>query len=265
MEELEGLEFKTHNILLPNGVRTVPERSVTLENSPWFKQIVRHIRIVFGKTTEGIRIVDLGCCEGGYSIELAKLGYDVTGIDIRRRNLKHAEGLKRVFKLRNVHFQMADVNDFAEFGEFDVVLCWGILYHLEDPARLLEKIGENCKKLLLLDTHFAFGENESETHPNPHRLGEICFHKGLQGRWFREYAPNTSDEVKEGAIWSANSNEQSFWLKKEYLIQKIRQVGFDAVSEQFDGFNGSIAEDLMAGNHYYRESRGFFLGIKDLK
>jgi len=36
-----------------------------------------------------IKIVDLGCLEGGYSVEFARNGYDVLGMEIREINIQN--------------------------------------------------------------------------------------------------------------------------------------------------------------------------------
>src|SRR5262249_14236815 len=42
-------------------------------------------------------------------------------------------------------------------GSFDVVYCYGLLYHLAEPARALERMAEACTGLLLLETAVSPG------------------------------------------------------------------------------------------------------------
>jgi SAM-dependent methyltransferase len=44
---------------------------------------------------------------------------------------------------------------------FDIVHCYGLLYHTEDPAAVLEAIARKCTGLLLLETCVAFGNHEA--------------------------------------------------------------------------------------------------------
>jgi hypothetical protein len=46
---------------------------------------------------------------------------------------------------------------------FDVVHCYGLLYHLNDPERALAFLSESASKLLFLETCVSFG-NEEATH-----------------------------------------------------------------------------------------------------
>lgn len=41
---------------------------------------------------------------------------------------------------------------FGDLGRFDVVFCYGLLYHVRDPEQLLRHMAEVCDDLLLLET-----------------------------------------------------------------------------------------------------------------
>ena len=51
--------------------------------------------------------------------------------------------------------------------EFDIVYCYGVLYHLEKPAEALGYLASRCRAMLFVETAVSFGEEE-ELHP----LGE---------------------------------------------------------------------------------------------
>jgi SAM-dependent methyltransferase len=46
-------------------------------------------------------------------------------------------------------------------GAFDVVYCYGLLYHLTKPAEAIEFMARCCRRLLLLETCVSFGDDES--------------------------------------------------------------------------------------------------------
>ncbi|RKZ52402.1 MAG: class I SAM-dependent methyltransferase [Candidatus Parabeggiatoa sp. nov. 3] len=72
------------------------------------------------------RILDIGCGTGRHAIELAKRGYQVTGIDLSESQLKRAQ---QKAKNENVHidFQQADARHLDFSNEFDlvIILCEG--------------------------------------------------------------------------------------------------------------------------------------------
>jgi hypothetical protein len=60
--------------------------------------------------------------------------------------------------------------------------------------------------------------------------------------------------------WASWDNRRSFWIQREYLLQAIRDAGFDAVMEQFDCMAPHIADSML--HEYKSHGRGMFIGIK---
>jgi SAM-dependent methyltransferase len=52
-------------------------------------------------------------------------------------------------------------------SEFDIVYCYGLLYHLKEPARALRFMAERCRGKLLLETCVSLG-----TDLDPHLVAE---------------------------------------------------------------------------------------------
>ncbi len=74
--------------------------------------------------------LDAGCGVGHFSSLLQQMGLRVTAFDARAENVEEA-------RRRNpgIDFRVADAEELQpqEFGVFDLVLCFGLLYHLENP------------------------------------------------------------------------------------------------------------------------------------
>ena len=68
--------------------------------------------------------------------------------------MAQAQFVKEALDLTNVEFRKLDLYDLSadEVGTFDVVLCFGILYHLEDPVRGMKVMSELCTHAMLVDT-----------------------------------------------------------------------------------------------------------------
>ncbi|MCR5219180.1 class I SAM-dependent methyltransferase [Treponema sp.] len=84
---------------------------------------------------EGInpRIADIGAGTGRYSIELSRQGYDVTAVELVKRNLD-----KILAKHEKVKCWQGDARNlsFLEDEKFDVTLMFGPLYHLHGEEKL---------------------------------------------------------------------------------------------------------------------------------
>ena len=78
----------------------------------------------------GAKILEIGAATGRYSIALAKMGYDVTAVDLTP---VHVEIMKRKSRrLKNFRCMVADALDLSMFKDnsFDMVLNLGPMYHL---------------------------------------------------------------------------------------------------------------------------------------
>ena len=70
---------------------------------------------------------------GHYAIEFAMQGATVVGIEGRESNVQKAIFAKDILNLENLTFYQDDVRNLSaeKYGQFDIVLCSGILYHLD--------------------------------------------------------------------------------------------------------------------------------------
>ena len=106
------------------------------------------------KKLSGLRVLDIGCAEGYFSFLAEKRGaLEVVAIDsfpdsIRRFNIcRAALDSKATAYLSSVY----DLSP-RTFGTFDLVLFYGVLYHLRNPLLALERILDVCTGTLLLQT-----------------------------------------------------------------------------------------------------------------
>ena len=275
-----NIEFTAHNIRLDNGTCTKPEMGNTMEAYPRFLAAKRILETVFPGDKRNVRIADVGCLEGGYAVEFARLGFQVLGIEIRETNIAACNYVKANTKLPNLEFVKDNALNIGRYGGFDAVFCCGLLYHLEKPRNFLEILAGVTRKLVILQTHFSVDSSPSapaatgsprrwlsklrKARPVPvekYVLSDLVENEGLQGRWYIEFNDGESFNQRETSRWASWDNRKSFWIQREYLLQAIRDTGFDLVLEQFDELGPQIAESLLRG--YYRtDHRGTFIGIR---
>ncbi|MGC2332173.1 MAG: class I SAM-dependent methyltransferase [Candidatus Acidiferrales bacterium] len=96
--------------------------------------------------------LDVGCGFGYFSGYLKGLGLQVTAVDGREENVN--ETAKRNPGVKCI---VADVEGISpsEFGQFDLVFCVGLLYHLENPFRAVRNLKGLCGGIALLETVVA--------------------------------------------------------------------------------------------------------------
>lgn len=96
----------------------------------------------------GKSVLDVGCGVGHLAQFFAEKGCRVVGVDGRAENIG---SLRNRYPGLEAH--VADVEgDLSGLGVFDIVLAYGLLYHLENPVLGLRNIAAVCRELLLLET-----------------------------------------------------------------------------------------------------------------
>jgi len=274
------MEFTGHNILLGNGQRTMGDKTMLLGESALWSSIRKALSFLFPGTIEErnrLRVADLGCLEGGYTVEFARMGFDTLGIEAREDNLVKCKYVKANLNLPNLKFVRDDARNIATYGKFDIVLCYGLLYHLDDPADFLKKVSGCTNKVLLLNTHFApeldpryslgFVNNfilaplQKRTglfeFTKNQRLSSLQVNEGYRGRWKKEWNRRSSQSSIEKSLWASYNNHRSFWLCKKDLTKALHAAKFDSVFEQFD-FTGDLLPDNFT--HFYQ--RSMFVALK---
>ena len=97
---------------------------------------------------EGSAVIDLGCGPGRHSLELARRGYDVVGVDRTSPFLEEAAGRARKENL-NIEFLLEDIRSFVRPGCFDLALSlftsFGYFEDGEDNQHVLDNSYKSLK------------------------------------------------------------------------------------------------------------------------
>jgi FkbM family methyltransferase len=106
---------------------------------------VKRLKPALGLSTA----VDAGCGVGFFSQTLAECGLSTCGFDARAENVEEA---RRRFV--GIPFEQADVEarEISQLGPFDLVLCFGLLYHLENPLQAIRNLHAITEKCLVLES-----------------------------------------------------------------------------------------------------------------
>ncbi len=85
--------------------------------------------------------LDIGAGEGADAIRLARLGYEVTAVDI---SVAAGEKIERFAAEAgvNVRVQVADIARYQFDDAYDVVICNGVLHYVADKAGVVRRMQE---------------------------------------------------------------------------------------------------------------------------
>jgi 2-polyprenyl-3-methyl-5-hydroxy-6-metoxy-1,4-benzoquinol methylase len=195
------------------------------EMDPRLRRVLQISSDITGKPLEKLRVLDLACLEGHFGIEFALHGSTVVGLEGREANLEKARFVKRVLCLDNLELVLDDVRNLNEdrHGFFDVVLCLGILYHLDAPdvMNFVEKISTICKRVAIIDTHISPSDEASYSWNQ----------KLYWGRYAKEHDTKATSAEKLASAWYSLDNTESFQFTRASLCNLLRHVGFTSVYE----------------------------------
>lgn len=97
---------------------------------------------------KGAKILDLACGHGRHAIELARRGYDVTGLDYSKHFINIARETAKKFKI-DVKFVQGDMRRLSHVNKFDAVInmftSFGYFDDENDNIKVLNKIARALK------------------------------------------------------------------------------------------------------------------------
>ncbi|MEN2992889.1 MAG: class I SAM-dependent methyltransferase [Bacteroidia bacterium] len=93
--------------------------------------------------------LDVGAGVGYFSRFLKDRGFEVVGVEGREENVQEAQR-----RHPDIQFLCRNVEDpsLPDLGTFDLVLAFGILYHLENPFAAVRNIVKMTKHVLLIES-----------------------------------------------------------------------------------------------------------------
>ncbi len=213
------------NFVLPDGTLTRP--GMAPDADPRVDLVLDTASRLIPRPLSSLRILDVGCCEGGIAIGLARAGAaEVVGVDVREAHVEKARFVAQALGVMNTRFERVDMlhlND-AGLGIFDLVVCAGVRYHVDAPdiAPFLQALRHHCRGTLFLDTHIAMRPIEQFGDATP-----------MLGCSFVEHEGDGPD-VKIARRWSSATNDMSFWLTERSLANALLDAGFEGVCRLLD-------------------------------
>ena len=241
LPKLAGIDYKRAALEYPNVLDA--ERSHYLRTKPFYNlahkpekhsgdgmdaETHRHfcdfanMAVALGLPA-GARILDVGCGSGWLSEYFARLGYDVTGIDISADLIRMAR--ERVEKIpygvdheTSLHcrFQTHDIETAALEEKFHAVICYDSLHHLEDERSVFRHLAAMLE------------------------VGGLLFI--LEGE--KPLAGSATETELRGVMEQYGTLESPF--SDEYLRSLLNGNGFAIVGD-YISVNGLFEREMLAG------------------
>jgi 2-polyprenyl-3-methyl-5-hydroxy-6-metoxy-1,4-benzoquinol methylase len=229
-------EWTAHSIQIVEGLST-------LESPGDDHRLIRIVQLIADlvpKPMAECRVLDLACGEGQYAIECALHGAEVVAIEGREANIAKVQFVKDALSLDRLSLHQDDVRTLSreQYGSFDIVICSGILYHLDTPDvfEFAKRIGEVCRGLAIVDTQISLND----------RIRFEYDGREYWGDYYREHAPEASPTERLKDLWASIENIKSVWLTRPSLYNLLRHVGFTTVLECHVPSMGNLAVDRVS-------------------
>ncbi|HTS29923.1 MAG TPA: methyltransferase domain-containing protein [Bryobacteraceae bacterium] len=177
--ELNRLGFY-HSIELPDG--RVIQGLQTLEQLR-----LRLAQFPIPADLTGKRVLDIGAWDGWFSFEMEKRGARVLAVD----SAEHTQfRVARDLLGSQVDYQIADICRLTpqDVGRFDIVLFFGVLYHLKHPMLALENVCDLATGMACVESFVSDDGSDLSAPP----VMEFYETTELRGQFDNWVGPNTS-------------------------------------------------------------------------
>jgi len=103
------------------------------------------------------KVLEVGAGIGLHTEFFERRGCDVLSTDGNPGNV--AEMMRRYPGRRACVLDLDLAADISHLGGFDIVYCYGTLYHLSKPEQALKALSQVCREMILLETCVSLGEH----------------------------------------------------------------------------------------------------------
>lgn len=224
--------------LLPAEAGNVTAGRDALFDDPRIHWALEHFAR-WGVPAQGATALDLGPLEGGHSYMLLKAGAkSVTAVEANRSAYLKCLLVKELLGLNDLRLLHGDAVAYLEQDgpACDIAIASGLLYHLTNPVRLIERLGARARAVFIwtmvydADFNAAHPDRAVATGPS-YQVDQGGFHHTLHQHGYTN-----------GTDWSrfwGGIEPTAAWMEKADLLGALRHFGFnrmEVVDE--DNLNG---------------------------
>ena|SRR5262245_11045830 len=179
----------------------------------------------------GRSVLEVGAGVGDHTQFFLTRGCTIVTTDVRAENL-------RVLRARYPHLDVRSLDldhpEGLEGASFDIVYCYGVLYHLTNPAEAIAFMARVCSGILLLETCVSFGEgdelhwcDEPGGHPTQSIVGRGCrptrrwVYRRLQDHFEHVYLPTTQPNHEEFPVdWTLAPPSRETLIRSVFIAAR---------------------------------------------
>jgi len=195
-----------------------------------------------GITVSGMSVLEVGAGIGDHSHYYLDRECSITITEAREDNLSL---LRERYPNQRIASLDMDNPKKVTNTSFDIIHCYGLLYHLKNPKEALEFLGENTKSTLFLETCVSFGSDkqihlttENQDIPSQASSGMGCrptrnwIFSELKKSFKYVYIPKTQPHHEEFPIdWNNQANHTAS-LQRAIFIASHKEIKNSMLSKK---------------------------------
>ena len=234
---------------------------------------------------QGKTVLDIGCWDGFWSFYAERRGAKhVLATDDRTQNWAGSAGLMLARELLGSKVETrldVSIYDLSGLGQFDVILCMGIWYHLVDAFHAFAQVRQCCHRdsIVVFEGDILYGWPPQMTHYDLPDPGKSIFLPGigaLRQMWNATYFEVVSEksliETRQAAAAMAHGASQntvppagrrrgwsfSKWKRGQESVKPVPSVAANLPPIASDRLLAVCRPVWLASNplHYYRPPFG---------
>ncbi len=179
---------------------------------------------------QGKRILELGPLEASHTYMLEQQGPEsLYAIEANKLAYLRCLVVKEILNLKIARFLLGDFCEWLEYSKerYDLIVASGVLYHMQDPLRLIELIAARTDTFYLW-THYVSRESMPKDDPRREAfVGEVEVreHRGIPVHLYRRSYLG----AWKNKTFCGGAHDLHRWIEREDLLALIRKLGFSDI------------------------------------
>jgi hypothetical protein len=182
----------------------------------------------------GKRVLELGSFEGAHSYRFHHAGAKVLGIEAHSEHFLKSLLIKNALELDNTQFLLGDFESWMDqtSATFDIVSACGVLYHMTNPARIIELASRIAPAIFIWTV--LYDENQVPASVKKRIGGTTQIENGdlTYTGWRHFYDEEAAQRLNERGAFSGGLDKYSIWLERAELTRILQHYGYKISAER---------------------------------
>ena len=250
MSDTENLIFTTENRIVVTA--PTPQTALDIFQGTWISKLpAEFARYTAGSTplfddtrisqgvphlgpVKDLDVLDLGPLEGGQAYVLEQQGArSIISVEANAILYLKCLVVKEILGMSRTKFLCGEATEYLKSPScprFDLAICSGILYHMDDPIELLRLLSTKTDKLLIWSHYFDQERPERNVIQSFRQTAKREFLGKVHTYHRQEYGGGFSTKVFCGGT-ATHSN----WMERDSILTVLGDVGYDDVNVTSEG------------------------------